>query len=293
MDQIWWERVPNALSFVEEISNCLINEKSVLIQHHDSLPWQDTFKDTVINRVKQQNASKTFVTISNEASPGSYLLNECCKSEVRAQYRPSKSYAAFLAETNDIILHNRYFWVILQNTDELDAWLDFVSEYVRVRNKKAEPAVFILDWLGNAVSTKKKGVNPFSFDTAIGDYDRIVFAMLASFNIQGNAFLKKYLAELISNVIGNDIELYNHCIHRCKEFLRSPYETAAECADTFWKSDGSPFRFQKTSEQVNDDIWLTQIKTVYPIIEALRGRFVKKHEAAIRKLLPFSSSDGE
>lgn len=293
MDQIWWERVPNALSFAEGIIDCLVDEKSILIQHHDSLPWQDTFKSTVVNRVKQQNATKTFVTISSEPNPGAYLLNECCKSEVRAQYRPSKSHASFLAETNDIVLHNRYFWVTIQNTEELEAWLDFVSEYIRVRNKKSEPAVFILDWQGKAVPAKKKGVTQVSFDTAIGDYDRIVFAMLASSEVQGNVFLKNYLAELVSNVIGNDIELYTHCIHRYREFLRHPYETAVDCADTSWKSDGSPFLFQKTSEQVNDDIWLTQIKTIYPIVEAFRGQFVQKHTSAIEKLLPFTSSYGE
>lgn len=294
MDQIWWERVPNALAFAEGIIDSLVAEKSVLIQHHNFLPWQDTFKRTVVNRVKQQNASKTFVTISNEVAPGAYLLNECCKAEVRAQYRPSKSYASFLAETNDIVLHNRYFWVTLQNSEELEAWLDFVSEYVRVRNKKAEePAVFILDWTGKTITTKKKGVMQFSFDNYIGDYDRNVFAMLASSEIKENALIKSYLAELVSNVVGNDIELYAECVHRYKEFLCSPYETVMNCADISCKCDGSPFLFQKSSDQVEHDIWLTQIKTVYPVLEAFRGQFSQKHRSAIQKLLPFSSSYGE
>lgn len=293
MDQIWWERVPNALAFTEEIIDCLVNEKSVLIQHHDSLPWQDTFEETVVNRVKQQNASKTFVSITNESSPGAYLLRECCKAEVRAQYRPSKSYATFLAETNDIVLHNRYFWVTLQNTDELEAWLDFVSEYVRTRNKKAEPAVFILDWQGKAVTAKKKGVTPFSFESCIGDYDRVVFAMLASSKVQENAFLRNYLAELVSNVVGNDIELYTECIHRYKAFLRDPYETAMDCVSSSLRSDYAPFAFQKSPSQVDDDIWLTQIKTIYPVVEAFRGQFVRKHSSEIQKRLPFTSSYGE
>lgn len=293
MDQIWWERVPNALSFAEEIIRCLVDEKSVLIQHNDSLPWQDTFKNTVINRVKQQNASKTFMTIFNESDPGAYLLNECCKAEVRAQYRPSKSYASFLARTSDIVLHNRYIWVTVDEADVLDAWLDFVSEYVKARDKKAEPAVFILDWQGKTIASKKKGVMQFSFDSCIGDYDRIVFAMLASSEVQGNAFYKNYLAELVSNVVANDIELYAHCIHRHRDFLCRPYETAVECANDFCKSDGSTFLFQKKPDQVKDDIWLTQIKTIYPVVEAFRRQFVQKHLLAIKKLLPFSSSYGE
>ena len=293
MDRIWWERVPNALAFAEAIINCVVDEKSVLIQHHDSLPWQDTFKHTVVNRVKQQNASKTFVTISNEATPGVYLLNECCKAEVRAQYRPSKSYASFLAETNDLVLHNRYFWVNIQNTEELEAWVKFVSEYVRVRNKKAEPAVFILDWKGKPITTKKKGVMQFSFDNYIGDYDRNVFAMLASSEIKEKSFIKSYLAELVSNVVGNDIELYAECVHRYREFLCSPYETAVDCADNSCKYDGSAFLFQKSPDQVEHDIWLTQIKTVYPVLETFRGQFSQKHRVAIQKLLPFSSSYGE
>lgn len=293
MDWIWWERVPNALAFVEAIINCLIEEKSVLIQHHDSLPWQSAFKDTVVNRVKQQNATKSFVSIFGEAAPGAYLLNTCCKNEVRAQYRPSKSYASFLAETNDIVLHNRYFWVSIQNTAELETWLDFVSEYTRVRDKKAEPAVFILDWKGKPITTKRKGIVPFSFDSYIGDYDRNVFAMLVSSEIRETVFIKDYLAELVSNVIGNDIELYAGCFSQYREFLCNPYETAVDCANTSCKCDGSAFLFPKTPDQVAHDIWLTQIKTVYPVLEAFRGQFIQKHRTALQRILPFSSSYGE
>lgn len=153
--------------------------------------------------------------------------------------------------------------------------------------------MFILDWKGKATATKKKGIMQISFDNYIGDYDRNVFAMLASSEINEKAFIKSYLAELLSNVIGNDIELYAGCVHRYREFLRNPYEIAADCAGNSCKSDGSAFLFQKSPDQVEHDIWLTQIKTVYPVIEAFRGQFSHKHRVAIQKLLPFSSSYGE
>ena len=293
MERIWWERVPNALSFANDIIDCLVDEKSVIIHHKEPLPWQSAFSSIVKEAVKQRNSSKTFENVSNVAEPGPYLLREFCKPEKRAQCRPSKGYAGFLAENDDIVLHERYLWVEISTPEQLDAWTSFVSDYVRIRDKRKEPAVFILDWQGKTQTSRKKGVSQFSFDDYIGEYDRVVFAMLASSSVKGDTFLKNYLAELASNVIGNDIELYAECIEHYENFIRDPYGTTMQCAHNSLRSDGSVFQFEKSAEQVEHDIWLTQIRTTYSVIEEFRESFVQKYRIPIKTQLPITSSYGE
>ncbi len=39
MEQIWWERVPNALLFTSEIVDRLLGEKSIILQCPGDFPW--------------------------------------------------------------------------------------------------------------------------------------------------------------------------------------------------------------------------------------------------------------
>lgn len=293
MEQIWWKRVPNALLFVNDIVDSLVSERSMILQHAEALPWHMFFAAFVKDSVKQQNASKTFETISGSEEPGPYLLQEFCKTEKRAQYRPSKSYACFLAESDDIVLHERYLWVEIRSAAQLEKWSAFVSDYIKERGKHKEPAVFLLEWQGKEQIPRRKGITPYSFDDYIGEYDRIVFSMMASSSVPGSTFMKNYLAELAANVVGNDIELHAECFKHYKAFLVDPYQTVISCVSNAYHSDGSAFRYSKSKSEVEYAIWRTQIRTIYPIIEEYRERFVQRHKAAIQNQLPISAPYGE
>ena len=293
MDQIWWERVPNAIAFITDITQSLLDEKSVVIQSEQKIPWYDTMASQVKDTVMQQDSSRRFEVIRNVDDPGPYLLQEFCKPEKRATYRPAKGYAKFFAESDDIVLHSRYLWVHTKSTKMLETWVGFVSEYIKNRGKNKESAVFILEWQGEKTTISKKGIHAFSFDDYINEYDRIVFSMLASSSVKEGPGIKNYLAELASNIAGNDIELCAACIGRFKEFLKEPYSVIRKIVDNEYRSDGGTFSYKGTAESVIHDIWLAQIKTIYPLIEEYRERFVRQHEKAIAKELPFTSSYGE
>ena len=76
----------------------------------------------------QQDSSRRFEVIRNVDDPGPYLLQEFCKPEKRAAYRPAKGYAKFFAESDDIVLHSRYLWVHAESIKMLETWVTFVSE---------------------------------------------------------------------------------------------------------------------------------------------------------------------
>ena len=293
MDQIWWGRVPNAIAFITDITQSLFDEKSVVLQCEQRIPWYNTMVLQIKEAVMQQDSSRRFEVIRNVDDPGPYLLQEFCKPEKRATYRPAKGYAKFFAESDDIVLHSRYLWVYAESIKMLETWVSFVSEYIRNRGKNKESAVFILEWQGEKATISKKGIHTFSFDDYINEYDQIVFSMLASSSIKEETGIKNYLAELAANITGNDIELCAACVSRAKGFLKEPYSVIREIIDNEYRSDGGPFFYRGTTEIVIHDIWRAQIKTIYPLIEEYREEFVGKHEKAIAKELPFTSSYGE
>lgn len=293
MEQIWWERVPNAISFTSDIIESLLNEKSVILQCSGALPWHSYMVNTIKDSVKQQNSLKRFEYISNIEEPGIYLLKTFCKPEKRASYRPSKSYAKFFAENDDIVLHERYLWVKVDSVKSLEEWTCFIYDYIKERGKNKNIAVFIVEWIGKGHALRKKGIKTYSFDNYISEYDFIVFCTLTSSSVRENAFIKNYLTELVINVVGNDIELCAACLENYKKFLLDPYGVICDIIHSKIRSDGSAFEFLQKQYEVEHLIWRAQIKTIYPAIEEYREEFVSQYASSIKAELPISSSYGE
>ena len=292
MSQIWWNQVTNAVRYVSEITDSLLDEKSILIKHTSSMPWKNDFEDCVRNTISEQNSDKRFEDILPTDNPGDYLLNEFCKKEKRATFRPSKGYAKFLAESDDIVLHDRYLWVQIENLDSLEKWTNFVSEYIQERGKRTK-AVFVLDVASDINVSSKRGVKQYFLGDYIGEYDRIVFAVLAASEINECSFIKSYLSELVANICGNDIELCNQCISQHVKFMCEPYALIKQICTDLSRSDGQPFAFSLSDEEVDHLIWQSQIKTIYPYIEEYREEFVRKYSKDIDLQLPISASYGE
>jgi hypothetical protein len=293
MNSIWWNQVTNAVKYVTDIKESLLEEKSILLKYAPGMPWRNQLEEIIIESVKQQNADKKFVSISTAEEPGEYLLHEFCKKEKRAEYRPGKGYARFFAESDDIVLHDRYLWIRVDTMSDLKNWMSFVSEYRRERGKKKRTAVYILEWCGSEQIPVKRGIKMLTFDDYIGEYDRIVFAVLASSGIKESPFVKTYTAEILANTVGNDMELCAECVLHYKEFLEAPFSFIQEIITDQCRSDGTAFTFEKTEEEFNHLIWLSQIKTVYPYLEEYREDFVQRYESAISKQLPIQASYGE
>ena len=293
MDQIWWGRVPNAISFINDIADNLLDEKSIILHYKQDVPWYETMVQQVKELVMQQNSSKRFEVIHSVDDPGPYLLHEFCKPEKRASYRPTKKFSTFFAESDDIVLHARYLWVYIESLESLSKWTEFISEYVKCRKKDKENAAFILEWSGEKPANARKGIRLLSFDDYISDYDRIVFSTLAASGTREDTRIKNYLTELAANIAGNDFELSAACVSEYKDFLRDPYSVICKIIGTQYRSNGDNYIYDSTEKDVSYYIWQAQIKTIYPLIEEYRGTFVSKHANAIMKELPISSSYGE
>lgn len=292
MDNLWWLKVPNARGLIDYISKALLNEENVMLYHELSLPWRNTFVRMVKDEVRENNSLKGFDTINGISNPGNYLLNEYCKAEKRAQFRPSKGYANFLAESDDIVLHDKYLWVIIDSSEEYFEWVEFVTEYYKHRANGKDSAIFILECSGELVPRKRKGIKIVNVDNYINDYDKTVFATLIAAELPEPVLVKNYLTELMVSIAGNDIELMSAIVNNYDAFICRPYESLLELANKFEYSDGSISTLRIEKNSVDHAIWKSQIKIVYPLIEEYRKRFVEKHRSNIKLGLPIDASDG-
>ena len=292
MEKIWWNQVTNAVKYVFDVTRNILGGKSVLLMCASGSPWREQFETSVIENVKLQDAEKKFENISFENKPGDYLLQEFCKKEKRSEFRPSVGYAKFLAQNDDTVIHDRYFWVQVDD-DSLEKWMDFVSDYLKERGKKDKSAVFILEYRGNNTPPPKKGIKSLSLDSYISDYDRIVFTVLAASEVKESVFVKDYVAELVADVAENDIELAARCIREYKTFSAEPWAYIEKVLSNEVRSDGTEYSFYKKQSEVEHCIWKAQIKSIYPYLEEFREEFIQKHESSIMKALPIEASNGE
>lgn len=293
MANVWWNQVPNALKYTNDIKNSLLDGKSVLIISKQRFPWQDDWKELLEEAIRQETGEKKFVDAPPVNEPGKYLLEEGCKKETRALYRPLKGYADFLAENDDITLHDWYLRVEVDSDIQLKKWIEFVSEYVNKRKKKNRLAVFLLKWCGDYIPELMKGITVFNFDDYIEEFDKIVFSFLLSSDLKGNDFIKTYLAELAVNVAGNDVELCAECVREGDEFLASPENCISRIAQETCRSDGSAYDAEGLLADIKNHIWSAQIKTIYPQVERYRQYFVDKYSKQIKKGLPIATRYGE
>lgn len=294
MEQIWWNHIIKVHSFLESIVTETVKGSSMLLSLPNSIPWRNTLIDIVSDRLRIENSKNKFEEIKcPEEEPGAYLLERFCKKEIRATYRYGMSYAQFLGKCQETVLNDRYIWVSDIPADKINKWLDFVAEY-NVNVKDKTPGIFIMEVHDDSIARKsKKGIKNLIFNQKIGDYDKYAFCALASSETRCKEYLRPYLAEVVSSVCGDDVELCAACVLRGMEFLSLPDQTINDIIESCHRSDGECYFFNKSKEEITVSIWESQLKYIFPLIESYRKYFVKRYIRAIKNILPISNSYGE
>lgn len=295
MDKIWWNHIIKAHKFLEDIVKYALEGKSIILSLPENVPWKDTLRESVEDQLKLENSRNMMDFVScPEEEPGLFLLNKYCKKEKRASYRYGISYAEFLGQCEDIVLNDRYIWVYDIPKEKCVEWLDFIAEYNKNVRKKT-PAIFILEIQdGGPVNKSRKGIQKLEFRQSISTYDRFAFcALAASDNSTCKEYLYPYLAELAASVCRDDIELCAQCVQKGNQFLKDPEETLRQIVSESFRSDGKPFTYTRTPEELKTLVWEAQLKNVFPAIEKARSYFIKKYSNDIKAVLPFNTSYGQ
>ena len=107
--RIWWEQT-NAKNFIDRIIENLQNEISVVIKGASSMPWHSCFVGNIETKLRESVGTKNLVEIdsSNIEDIGKYFFQEF---DDTYNCKPPKGYPAFLAENDNITLHDRFILV--------------------------------------------------------------------------------------------------------------------------------------------------------------------------------------
>ena len=124
-------------------------------------------------------------------------------------------------------------------------------------------------------------------------YDQYLFHMLAAASLKESAIFKQYLAEIVTLMISDDVELSAECIKRGQTFLENPVKTIQEIKKSELRSDGNEFVFAMSEKKIQERIWEAQIKIIFPVIEKKRNSLINRYRKEIEGLLPITGAYGE
>ena len=293
MNNIWWRYITKASLFAQKIVDCLMMEQSAALYLPRYVPWYDTLYSIVEEDVINNGLQREIKIIDDcDDEPGRILMDLFCKKEIRAQYRIGKSYATFLGQQAST-LNSAIVWVRELTANRLAQWQKFISEYRRSVSKESNCAVFVLEIRSDSVQQIPGGFAAISFESTISAYDKYTFCALGIASSGHNTGTMAYLAELISNVCTNDIELCAACIRHGIQFAKNPSECLKLIESTENHSDGTPFDVADVIKELDYHIWESQIRMIYPMIEKYRSDFVNQHRRDIQKALPIENDFGE
>ncbi len=292
MGCIWWEQISKAKRFLGEITDCLLDGKSVLLTDPENIPWKHVMYEAVEDTLHSENAEYRLEQFycPNE-DPGMYLMEHYCKREKRASYRPGKTAAEFLAENEDIVLHQRYLWITNIPESQLASWCAFITEYNRCIPHGYPHAAFVLETTGRQVRCKSaKGICKLCFQEAIQSYDRFAFCAVVSADVAITEELRPYLAELAAIIGGKDLELCDICVRRGESLLKNCAETLQQLQQEEIRSDGSLHEVGACLEQLDTLLWEAQIKLIFPAIQKYISQFIHLHFEELAHALPITDA---
>ncbi|MBQ3725937.1 MAG: hypothetical protein IJR52_10865 [Selenomonadaceae bacterium] len=271
--KIWWEDLNGPRRFLVEASNILSGGKSVVLCLPERVPWLEIMRDVLekflpkgTQTIKILNAKKIFDT------PQEYVLKNFCANKRGFRAYNSTAYAKFLAESTGIELNDSCLWIRKASPAQVEQWLTFIAEYQKfLAGRKG--GVFLLE-AGDYWNVKSE-VAILSYKKKISDYDSFAFNIFVAADFANeNQLMKRYLAELVTALTEGDVEFGAACIAKSDDFLKNPAEVFK---DLMWE-----FNSSKSTEDIEQAIWMTQLKLIFPLVETFRRNFVRRYEEQIR-----------
>ena len=280
--KIWWEDLNGPRRFLVEAAEKLSGGQSVILSLPERVPWLDTMRDVLEKLLRKGTQTINVVDAEDISSePQEYVLEEFCANKDGFRPYSKKAYAKFLAESTGITLNDSCIWIRNATSAQVDKWFAFIADYQKFLAGK-RGGVFLLET--NGKTDNKFGVEILSYDDKISGYDSFAFNIFAAADFANeNHLMKQYLAELVSALTGGDVEFGAACIERSDDFLKTPGATF----DNILRE--GKFTSKKTFDDINQAIWMTQLKLIFPLVETFRRNFIKQYEQQIKDALPYSS----
>ena len=278
--KIWWEDLNGPRRFLVEAADKLSGGQSVVLSLPERVPWSETMRD-VLERLLSKGTQTINVIDAEDIStePQEYVMEEFCANKDGFRPYSKKAYAKFLAESTGIALNDSCIWIRNATSAQVDSWFTFIADYQNFLSGK-RGGVFLLETIGEL--SNKFGVEVLSYGDKVSGYDSFAFNIFTAADFgNDNHLMKQYLAELVSALTEGDVEFAAACIGRSEDFLKAP-----DAAFENLLREGK-FTSRKTNEDIDQAIWMTQLKLIFPLVENFRRNFIKQYEQQIKDTPPY------
>lgn len=279
-DKLWWGSIPNARRFIDDIVSRTEKQESVVYNIDEFFPWKDTFTEMLLESVMTPDKSVNIIydDETGDIAPGEYILNNYFRQDVRIKYRSSIGYEKFIAENDHSeTLKNRIIIIRCKDESRFTVWFDFVTGYVKYHDPNAARCSFLIENCSGVILKSNFAV--LSALDYLQQYDTDMFALLIATSVKSesreSALVKRYIAELASNIAGKDIEFAACLAAYGKRLVFMTKSVLKEALETQRRSNGSDFEI---NVDVNQKIREAQMKIFYPEIENFRRYFIQKNE---------------
>ena len=286
MEDIWWKRLSNPVELVNRVTDLLLDNTSVAVVFDGSLPWKETFIETIAQEIEIYSADRRIKshTLSADTDPGEFLLQKYCSRDIQREYWPTESKARFLAEHQQIVLNKSYVFINLDGDSA--NWLSFIKEYTACCPEDGEHGLFVLLTADKKfVDSQKKTAEetddlPLQFldyDEYVHDYDAYILCMML-LSQKNLGMPQQYLSELAVALAENNVVLAAELADRGEALAIDPQKTFQETVQSIG------IRAEHSPSDIHHAIWQAQMKILFPILEQFRCQLFKTYQKEITDL---------
>lgn len=258
--------------FIDAAAETAAAQKSCILALPDDIPFEEDFYMLLQQRVEAELAGQEVEILEGVSGKVSdFFLNVYCRRELRVTFRPKPGFTAakFLAGAETSIMHGRGFIVRVQDLKEFAEWSSFVSEYASAVPDNIPKAVFMLALKDHVAPKPVRGLTLIDFRNYSSLFDAYAYSAIRAADISEKSSIKTYLADLASSLADGNVERAEKTIYIYREFLEDPVRFASKY---FGVGDEAALCRK---------VWESQLRCIFPRIEAFRCDFVEKHEGDI------------
>ena len=297
IDKIFWNKITGAVDFIDDIAEKLEDNKNIILVSSDNIPWYASFRNNLIDIMNEKFGKHERIRIEesreqclfrDEKSFRRNLLEDKRIFGERTRCRERDNFVKIFAD--NAFIHNEnnkkfYIWLDIYFESSFDKWVNFISDYMKEKDKNNKNIVFIVSYHNNFKVTPNIQFNftCFSLKNYITEYACYVFFTILISNskdIKTNDYFKLYLAELLTHLIKDNIndkqiEYCLECLKDYNNFLKNPKEKIKRVFVNPSISEDS----------IRDVIYYSQIKVFYPMLDKYRLWFTRRYATILNDIL--------
>lgn len=302
VDKIFWDKTTHARDFIDDISKKLEDNKNIILNSSDEIPWFVAFHNAIKqalnlrigekydDSIKLGESKEQALFEDKNSIKKSLLDNRKIFDKLTSCSRESREIEFVQFFAKNAFTHNKnnknfYIWLELYSEKSFYTWVDFISDYIKTEDKSNKNIVFIISYHQDIVKVNyniQSNFKRFLFKEYINWYDCYVFfaTISNSKNINLNEYFKLYLAELLTNIVrenitGKVIEFCIDCLKDYDNFIKNPYSKIT-----------SIFSKCKIEKDVKEIIYRSQIRVFYPMLNEFRVYyFTKKYKEKLQTII--------